>query len=572
MAKSIITPIRRFFNLLKVDKQDIFSIYIYALFNGMVGLSIPLGIQAIINFITVGEVSTSWIILVVIVILGIALAGVMQIMQLTITENLQQKIFTRSAFEFAYRIPRIKLAAVDDKYVPELVNRFFDTLSVQKGLSKIIMDFSTASLQILFGLILLSFYHPFFIMFSFVLLLIVYLIFKYTTPKGLRTSLKESTYKYEVAHWLEEVARTNSTFKLAGETDLPLSKTDEKVQGYLTNRKAHFKTLLVQYINLVGFKILIAAGLLIIGGLLVINQQMNIGQFVASEIIIILVLASVEKLILSMETIYDVLTAIEKIGLVTDLELEKYQGEKLDETGDGLNIKAKNLSYSINLFNNKEAILNNIEFNMSSGSSMCVAGKSGSGKSFLLQVIAGLYDDFSGSLVVNGFPIGSLCKENLRTYIGDNLSKEDIFKGTLYENISLGKSFVDMQDVKEAAQVVGLCEYVESLSEGYDTMLLSEGKNLPKNIQLKIILARSIVGNPRLILLEDNFKQLPENDKERFINHLLSKDKKWTVIAVSNDQSIASKFDKVLVLEKGSQIGLDTLSNLKGENWFNQLF
>lgn len=572
MAKSIITPIRRFFNLLKVDKQDIFSIYIYALFNGMVGLSIPLGIQAIINFITVGEVSTSWIILVVIVILGIALAGVMQIMQLTITENLQQKIFTRSAFEFAYRIPRIKLAAVDDKYVPELVNRFFDTLSVQKGLSKIIMDFSTASLQILFGLILLSFYHPFFIMFSFVLLLIVYLIFKYTTPKGLRTSLKESTYKYEVAHWLEEVARTNSTFKLAGETDLPLSKTDEKVQGYLTNRKAHFKTLLMQYINLVGFKILIAAGLLIIGGLLVINQQMNIGQFVASEIIIILVLASVEKLILSMETIYDVLTAIEKIGLVTDLELEKYQGEKLDETGDGLNIKAKNLSYSINSFNNKEAILNNIEFNMSSGSSMCVAGKSGSGKSFLLQVIAGLYDDFSGSLVVNGFPIGSLCKENLRTYIGDNLSKEDIFKGTLYENISLGKSFVDMQDVKEAAQVVGLCEYVESLSEGYDTMLLSEGKNLPKNIQLKIILARSIVGNPRLILLEDNFKRLPENDKERFINHLLSKDKKWTVIAVSNDQSIASKFDKVLVLEKGSQIGLDTLSNLKGENWFNQLF
>ncbi|MCB9335851.1 MAG: ATP-binding cassette domain-containing protein [Flavobacteriales bacterium] len=563
MERNILTPLKRFFNLLKVDKQDLFSVYIYALFNGIVGLSIPLGIQAIINFITAGEVSTSWIILVIIVIIGIAFSGVLQIMQLTITENLQQKIFTRSAFEFAYRIPRIKFSAVDDKYVPELVNRFFDTLSVQKGLSKIIMDFSTATLQIVFGLILLSLYHPFFIMFSFILLLIVYLIFKYTTPKGIITSLKESTFKYEVAHWLEEIARVNSTFKLAGETDLPLTKTDEKVQGYLTYRKAHFKTLLVQYINLVGFKILIAAGLLIIGGLLVINQQMNIGQFVASEIIIILVLASVEKLILSMETIYDVLTAIEKIGLVTDLELERDKGEKLDKDARGLAIKTKDLSYNLIIGSQKEQILNNINFELKEGASMCVAGLSGSGKSFLLQVLSGLYDDFSGAVVVNGLPIGSLCKENLRTYIGDNLSKEDIFKGSLYENISLGKKFVNIEDVRNAAQVVGLCDYIESLPEGYNTILLSEGKNLPKILQLKIILARSIVGNPKLILLEDNFKQLPEMDRNRFINYLLDKDKKWTVIAISNEKEIASKFDKILVLSKGSQLAFDSYENVK---------
>ena len=204
-------------------------------------------------------------------------------------KNIQQKIFTRSAFEFAYRIPRMKMEAVDQSYMPELVNRFFDTLSIQKGLPKILMDFSSASLQIVFGLILLSLYHPFFIMFSLVLILIVYLIFKFTTPRGLKTSLKESTYKYEVAHWLEELARANSTFKLAGKTSLPMQRTDEKVSQYLIHRKAHFKTLLLQYINLVGFKMVIAAGLLLIGGLLVINQQMNIGQFVASEIIIILI-------------------------------------------------------------------------------------------------------------------------------------------------------------------------------------------------------------------------------------------------------------------------------------------
>ena len=570
MEKIVLTPLKRFFNLLKVDRQDIISIYVYALFNGIVSLSIPLGIQAIINFLTVGEVSTSWIILVVIVILGIALGGVMQIMQLAITENLQQKIFTRSAFEFAYRIPRIKLEAVDNQYIPELVNRFFDTLSVQKGLSKIIMDFSTASLQVLFGLILLSLYHPFFIMFSLVLLLIVYLIFKYTTPKGLKSSLKESSYKYEVAHWLEEVARTTSTFKLAGETDLPFTKTDEKVQGYLINRKAHFKTLLIQYINLVGFKILIAAGLLVIGGLLVINQQMNIGQFVASEIIIILVLASVEKLILSMETIYDVLTAIEKIGLVTDLALEKDTGEKLEITETGLKIKAQALSYKFEA--NYNPTLQDVNFELKEGSSLCVSGTSGSGKSFLLQVMAGLYDSYTGSLSINGYPLGSLCKENLRTYIGDNLSKEDIFKGTLYENISLGKAFITKEDVRKASEIVGLCDYIESLNEGYLTLLLSQGKNLPKSIQLKIILARAIVGNPRLILLEDNFKQLPPLDKERFINYLFAKEKKWTVIAISNEKQIAEKFENVLILDKGKQLAFGTMSEPAVEKWFNNAY
>jgi ABC-type bacteriocin/lantibiotic exporter with double-glycine peptidase domain len=516
MSENVLTPVKRFLNLLKVDKHDILSIYVYALFNGILSLSIPLGIQAIINFLTVGEVSTSWIVLVVIVILGIALSGVMQIMQLVITENLQQKIFTRSAFEFAYRIPRIRLEVIDNQYVPELANRFFDTLNLQKGLSKIIMDFSSASLQVLFGLILLSFYHPFFIMYSLVLLLIVYIIFKFTVPQGLRTSLKESSYKYEVAHWLEEVARTTTTFKLAGETTLPLTKTDEKVKGYLTNRKSHFKTLLVQYINLVGFKILTAAGLLVIGGLLVINQQMNIGQFVASEIIIILVLNSVEKLILSMETIYDVLTATEKIGLVTDLELEKDKGEKLDQFDSGLTIKVKNLAYSFT--NNSFPTIQDVNFELNQGQSLCISGESGSGKSFLLQVVAGLYDNFAGSIVINDYPIQSICKENLRTYIGDNLSKEDIFKATLYENISIGRLYVTKEKVLEAINVVGLSDFIETLPEGMDTVVLSEGKNLPKSIKLKIILARSIVGSPRLLLLEDNFKQLSDFDKDHFLN------------------------------------------------------
>lgn len=572
MEKTIgITPLKRFFNLLQVDKQEILSIYVYAIFNGIVTLSIPLGIQAIINFLTVGEISTSWIVLVIFVILGVAFTGVMQIMQLTITENIQQKIFTRSAFEFAYRIPRMKLEAVDKSYMPEMVNRFFDTLSVQKGLSKILIDFSTASLQIIFGLILLSLYHPFFILFSTVLILIVYLIFKFTTPRGLKTSLKESSSKYEVAHWLEELARATSTFKLAGKTPLPLGRTDEKVADYLTYRKAHFKTLLLQYINLVGFKIIITAGLLLIGGLLVIKQQMNIGQFVASEIIILLVLGSVEKLILSMETIYDVLTAIEKIGTVTDIPLEKDSGMNINfEDTEGLAINIKNLSYRFEDAN--DDLLKDINLTIPAGGSLCISGYNGSGKSLLLQIIAGLYDSFLGTITFNNIPVKSLSKQDLRSYIGDSLSKEDIFKGTLLENISLGKSEISFEEIQHVAAVVGLTSFVESLSQGYDTEMLSEGNNMPKSVRLKIMLTRSIVGNPKLVLLGDNIGQLAPEDKKRFLDYLFSNDKNWTIIAVSNDPKVAQQFENVVVLDQGEIIANNPLAAIKKASCYNDVF
>lgn len=564
----ILTPVKRFFNLLKVDKQEVLGIYIYALFHGLITLSLPLGIQAIINLISGGQVSTSWVILVVFVIAGIAFTGVLQILQLSITENIQQKIFARSAFEFAYRIPRLRIESVENAYIPELVNRFFDTLSVQKGLSKILMDFSTASLQVLFGLLLLSFYHPFFIIFSLSLIVIVSLIFRFTAPQGLRTSLIESTYKYEVAHWLEELARTMETFKLAGNSSLPMEKTDRVVEGYLGARKAHFKTLVIQYINLVSLKVLIAAGLLLIGGLLVINQQMNIGQFVAAEIIIILVLSSVEKLILSMETIYDVLTAIEKIGNIVDIPLEKDTGSKIAMDENGIAIKLHNVSYQFS--DARDFILKDIGLDIKAGEKICISGSSGSGKSLLLQIIGGLHENYSGAINYNGIPWTNWCKADLRDFIGDSLSKEDIFKGTIEENISLGRKGINLNQVQKMAEIVGLSTYVDSLPEGYNTVLVPEGKNLPGSVRLKLILTRSIIGNPKLVLLEDEFNLLHESDKSRFLNYL--SEINATVIAISNNIQTSNSFNRTIVLRSGKVIGNAPVKEMINENWFNEIF
>ncbi len=545
------TPYQRFWMLLKPDSKEIYQVYTYAFFKGVIALSLPLGIQSIINLIQGGSVSASWLLLVFIVILGIGLGGYMQLMQMRITETIQQKIFTRAAFDFTYRIPKIKFDEIYKHYAPELMNRFFDILTLQKSLSKIIIDFSSAILQITFGLILLSLYHPFFILFSLLLVLLVYSIIKLTNKKGLETSLEESKYKYKVVSWLEELARVKDTFKLAGETTLPDSKTDERVLGYLESRENHFKILQKQYSLLIIFKIVVAFGLLIVGGMLVINEQMNIGQFVAAEIIILLVIDSSEKIILNLENIFDILTSLEKLGQVTDLELEKISDKSTlsHDINSPILIELNNLSFAYP--GRTSTVIKNINYTFDANKIYCITGDNGSGKSTLIHLISGLYQPLSGNVCINGLPILNYDILKLYQFIGNGLAEETIFEGTFLENITLGREFVKIEDVLWAIEKVHLSEYVKGLSKGLDTQIEISGNKLSKSVIQRIIIARSIVNRPKLILLENHLDFIEDKQRENIIDFLTDKSNGWTFIGISNNKYLQEKSDKVILMSNG---------------------
>jgi ABC-type bacteriocin/lantibiotic exporter with double-glycine peptidase domain len=514
-------------------------------------LSLPLGVQAIIGLITSGSLPTTWTIMVIVVTLGVLVVGILNIFQLIITEMLKQRIFVRSAYEFALRIPRFAMEKLRQRYAPELINRFFDTLTIQKGLPKVLMDFSRSILEIVFGMLLLSLYHPVFILFGLVLFVLLGLIFRLTGPSGLRTSLVESTYKYQVAHWLEEVARSGATFKLWGGTQLHLEKTDRLVSLYLEARKKHFKILVVQFASIVFFRTLITAGLLIIGSVLVIQGAINIGQFVAAEIIILLVINAAEKLIESMETIYDMLTAIEKIKSIADLPLEESGGREFSDvdTGKGIEIEAENLNFSFT--DSKEPVLRNISFKLNAGEHVCVAGFNGSGKSTLLRLLTGVFTEFTGKLSYNGVSIKSFALDNLRSYIGDHSPQEELFEGTLAENIGLATETCGVKDMIWAIEAVGLKSWFSRLPQGLDTAILPGGQTLPGSVIKKLILARSIVNHPRLLVMEEFLDNMEPADKRHIVEFLTQENHNWTLVIISNDEEVAKACDRVLVLDDG---------------------
>jgi ABC-type bacteriocin/lantibiotic exporter with double-glycine peptidase domain len=568
--QSALTPIQRFWRLLKPDRSEIRNVYVYAVFNGLINLSLPLGIQAIVNLIQGGQFNTSWVVLVAIVVFGVGLSGVLQIFQLRIVENLQQTIFTRAAFEFAYRIPKIKLESLYKKYAPELMNRFFDVMSVQKGLTKILIDFSAAILQMIFGLILLSIYHPFFILFSLVLILFVFIVFRLTARIGLEKSLEESKYKYKVAYWLEELARTSNTFKLAGNSNLPLERTDDAVSQYLDAREGHFKILVRQYSLMVLFKVFIVAGLLAIGGILVMEQLMNIGQFVAAEIIILLIIASVEKLVLSIETIYDVLTGLEKIGQVTDLELEDDSGvdlsEQCMETPVHLEMDKVHFSYP----GSREPSIIDISFTAASGDRVMITGPNRSGKSTLLQIIAGLYDVQHGNISYQGLSKNSISLESLRSIMGDCLSQEQLFEGTLLENLTLGDPTISLNKLKSVIEDLGLSNFVKTLPKGLESPIEPQGSNLPRSMAQLLLIARSVSRNPRLLLLEDALEHLDDSHRMCVIDYITDKKHPWTLISASTDAYLASKSDYILLMHEGRIIEKGSYQKLKSTINFNR--
>lgn len=546
------TPLQRYYKLLLLDKKDVYQIIFYAIFAGLVSLSLPLGIQAIINFIQSGRVTVSWVVLVVFVVIGVALVGILSLMQLRITENLQQKIFVRSSFEFAARLPRIKFEELYDSYPPELANRFFDTMTIQKGTSKLLIDFSAALLQILFGIILLSFYHPYFIMLGFLLLILLYLIFKYSYFIGLENSLKVSKYKYKVAGWLQEMARNNYSFRKERNYDFALQKNDKFASEYLHYRESLFNVLKRQFSHLIVFKIIITASLLSIGGYLVISQEMNIGQFVAAEIIILLVINSVEKIILGLETLYDVLTAVEKIGLVTDLNMEEdtnYEANKcfhaISLTAEGLGIQFPGAS---------KKILDNINLKIDQGERVFIEGKNGSGKTTLIRILSGLLQSSEGALYINDDTFKKINLKQYRSQIGNIIHSETPFEGTILDNIIFNNPDCSDEDLKWALDGVQLTSYIKSLPKGLETQIFPEGQQLSSSNAQKILLARSIINKPKVLFYEDPTDAMDEKVANEIIDFITSDANKWTIIISSKNPYWKTKCNRFLTMEKGQII------------------
>lgn len=539
-------PLQRLFYLLEPERKDIYYILLFAVVVGIINLSLPLGIQAIIGLVSGGFIPSSVVLLISFVIVGVMLAGVLQIVEITLVEYLQRRLFARASLEFAYKLPRLAKEKLRKYYPPELLNRFFDVMTIQKGYSKILLELTAAFLQIFSGLVLLAFYHQTFIGFGALVLIVLGVFLRVTSPAGLATSLEESDHKYKVAYWLEEIARSLNTFKLAGKTSLPFDRTSRHVARYLDARMRHFQILKRQFISLVIFKTLIAGSVLIIGSVLFVNNQMTLGQFVAAEIIIVQLITSIEKLMNKMEGIYDMLTAVEKVGKITDLPVEKEDGRDVTslETKGGMHLKIRGLSYKDSKMKINQ--LHGIDMDIEPGSLVCFSGLHDCGKFTMSQILAGLIHDYQGAVLVNGIPLREIQPMSYRGLVDTNAFEREIFEGTFRENVLVGSHNVSNEQLRWALRVSGLDEFVAAQEDGLDSAFLPEGVDLPHYVRARILVCRMLIRKPSLLILVDYFGDYSSDERRLLMRTLLDRELiANTKVAVSNDTALLSVADRI---------------------------
>jgi ATP-binding cassette, subfamily B, bacterial len=546
MKSNTQNPLNRFVQLLYLEKKDISAIYLYAVLGSILLLIVPLGIQAIINYAMAGSLNTSLIVMIFLVVLGVSLAGMLQINQMKLIEKIQQRIFVRYSYEFSYTIPKLDISKIDNVYLPELVNRFFETSTLQKSLSKILLDIPAALIQILFSLMLLSLYSGVYVYFSMLTLLLLYIVIRYTSRLGLQTAMIESDQKYAMAEWLEEIARAIKTFKIAKNSNLPIINADKIAYNYVEARTKHFKILLVQYWSLIGFKVLVTGGMLLTGAYLLVGNKINIGQFVAAEIVILTIIGSIEKVMQSLDTVYDLLTGLEKLNKVIEKPVETQGKIAYKSQPKGMEIIFKDFSFA---YGTEPYVLKDLNLTINANQKVCIYGVTGSGKSTILNVLSHSYRNYQGRILIDGINQLSYDIDSLRANSGYYFSTQDIFSGSLIENITLSNDNISTENVYQLAEKVGLSEYIKLLPDGYNTQLDQVGRRLPSQIAKKILLLRAIVDDPKLILLEEpTFEFTEEKEKNIFYNYLKNEIPNTTVIIVSNDPEIKKICDQIISL------------------------
>jgi ABC-type bacteriocin/lantibiotic exporter with double-glycine peptidase domain len=350
-----------------------------------------------------------------------------------------------------------------------------------------------------------------------------------------------------VVGFFNEMGRTLKSFKFSQGSDLNLAKTNAHTRGYLEARTQHFQVLLFQYKTLIFFKVSLTILMLTLGTYLLIEQQLNIGEFIAAEIVILMVIGAVEKLITSLDSAYDVITGLEKIASVTESPIEHSGTMELD-VQKGLDIQMTGFSFT---FDSSKKVLDSISLRFKPGQKISITGPEGSGKSILLRMFTGNYQDFQGSFQINHFAIQNYALESLRKYTGVLLHGQEIFGGSLWENISLGQQAISAELILKKANELGFEDLLSHFPEGFDSKIEPIGKKTPQTIIRKILLLRALCGDKKLLLLEEPWAGLDKQSKENLQKYLLSRPSDTTVIVVTEDAEFNRLTDQQINMRHG---------------------
>ena len=556
-------PFRRLAQLLWEDKKDLGLLLVYALLNGVLTLILPVASQALINIIASGVFLQPLIVLSILVFAGLLFAGLIRIIEMNLLEILQQRLFVNISLFLGGHLPTIDTSQWVLSYPPELVNRFFDVMTIQKSIAKSIITFPAAIIQIIISLFFMGFYSSYFLMFN-IFILVAFAFFVILGKNAVETSLMESKYKYKMAHMLQDIARCHIAFKVNMGVNYSLNKVDDLCQHYVQARRKHFDVVIRQATWSYVMNAVATAGLLTMGGWLVMQQEISLGQLVAAELMMLLMIAAANKIVTNIESWYDLLTGLDKLGFLTDLLAEDYKGVDYIRQKNGVELVLYNVAFKYP--QQQRPVFQDLSMRFSKGTHTAIVGPNGCGKTTLTELLFGILKPDAGRIQVNQQQLSDMNIESFRACTSLVESPNSIFFGTIRDNILMGRSTITEADLQMALEVSGLDAIVEALPNGLDMMLESEGLNISAGKRQMLMLARAIAPRPELLVLDEAFHHIDAPTRRRILDRITSKEFSWTLIVITHDPEVLSRCAYTYVLFDGEIVTKGKPKDLAKQN------
>ena len=534
-----------------LERADIWVVVVYSVAVGLVSLAVPVAVQALVNTVAFAALLQPLVVLCALVLVCLLGAGALRTLQARVVEVLQQRLFVRATQDAARGLARARIDSFDEHHGAELMNRFFDIVTVQKAVASLLVDGLSVVLQATIALLLLAFYHPALLAFDVFLVITISFIVFGLGRSGPPTAIKESKAKYRVAAWLEEVASSMRAFKSPGGGDLAFARADQLAADYVHARRKHFKVLVRQTVSSYVLQAVAVAGLLGLGGGLVMQGQLTLGQLVAAELIVTSVVAGLTKFGKYLETFYDLYASIDKLGAIDDLVGERVDGDER-RAGDGpARLCLDNVSFG---FGNGREVLRDVNLEVAPGERVAVLGGNASGKSTLVDVIYGLRAPSTGRVVLDGLDIRTLALGDVRKDIAV-AGHPELFDGTLIENVRVGRAGVHAEDVALALEIAGLDDDAARLADGLATELGHAGRVLTASQSARVMIARAVLARPRLLVMDEVLDGLDDETVSRVLGHLERSVSFASVLVFTSRREITQRFKRVVTMRDGQVAG-----------------
>ncbi|QDV24810.1 peptidase domain-containing ABC transporter [Aureliella helgolandensis] len=545
------SPVERLREFLKPEASDIWIVIVFAFVVSLLMLATPIAVEALVNTVAFGRLVQPILILALMLLTFLGFQGAIRALQTYVVEVIQRRLFARVAGDLAFRLPRTEAEAMDGEYMPEVVNRFFDVVTVQKVTAQLLLDGLGLILSAFIGMAVLGFYHPWLLGFDVFLLAAIAIIIFVLGRGAVSSAVKESKHKYKMAAWLGDIARCPTAFRNDGGAEFALERADRMVHEYLIARRKHFRIIMRQVLFALGLQAVASTVLLGLGGWLVVSGELTLGQLVAAELIVTVIVGAFAKFGKHMESFYDVLASVDKLGVLFDIPMERQDGMLAITLTEPAQLGLEKVSYA---WPGQPKAVDCVDARVAKGESVAVLGDAGSGKTTLLEMIYGLRDPTSGHIVVDGFDPRDLRPDVLRTRISMAHGAE-VFHATVEENVHLHREGVTATNVRDVLNGIGLLDPILRLTDGCKTMLTSNGSPLSESQCRLLGIARAAIGRPGLLLVDGSLDMLGAHDLERCLKFLLAEDRPWTLIVATSREEIAQQFARTISLNQFESVG-----------------